>query len=244
MIVGDAAHLYILQPDLVSERYAVSGICAATKRDGKPCEYAGTVEHDGEFYCGTHKPKGIIVSSGRAVITEYESDACVSMRDSVLSHPRARDLIDGPGPLELSIVWRDRETGLLCKGRLDKFNEKVGVIADLKTTTHAGRRQFMRKIYGFGYHIQSGMYLPGAMECGLDARHFIIIPVENTSPFTAAAYRFKDEVVNAGMEESRRLMRIYAQCVESGNWPGYSDEIEDIDLPTWDWKELENGDEQ
>lgn len=244
MVLGDAGHLFILQPELVESRYIVPELCCAIKKgDGELCGKNGVYEHEGEWYCGTHKPKGELIGSGRDRLTQDQCDKCVGMRDRVLRHPRARDLFETEGPRELSLVWVDKETDLLCKARIDKFNIATGTFVDLKTTPDARRKAFAKKIFAFSYFIQAPFYLDGGAAHGIDASNFIFVPVEKTPPFTPHVFNVVPRVMDAGRKLMRELMQTYAQCLDTGNWPGYGDNIEDIDLNDWDMRELEEGSE-
>lgn len=239
MILGDAIHLAVLQPELFDEKYAIAGPCTGTTAKGEPCRNMGSTEWgDAGWRCGTHRPKDDQPVS-RDVLSEEEWAKCQGTRDSILAHGYAGRLIECEGPRELSIVWRDPETDTLCKGRVDKYAPEVATIADLKSTMNARRDEFNRKIFTFGYYLQAPMYLDGMAAVGLPCKHFVLLPVEKSPPFACAAYRVMDDVVQAGREHVRELMQQYAACLDTGHWPGYSDVVEDIDLPTWDWKKLE-----
>lgn len=236
--LGDAAHLFTLQPEIVDERYVVvAGKCAGRTKAGDPCSYNGTVEHLREWYCARHAPENP-VSSGRERLTLEERDTCIGIRDSVLGNPRCRDLIDGPGPVELAIVWMDPYTGVICKGKIDKLNLDLGAVCDLKTCLDARADQFMRKILLYGYNLQGAMYLDGCKILGIDARHYVPIAAEKKAPFLCKPYRLLDEVIDASRPVTRKLMLKYSQCADQTDWPGYSTQIEDLGLPSWDWKKL------
>ena len=69
--------------------------------------------------------------------------------------------------------------------------------------------------------------------------HFTIIAVEKTRPYEVGIYRVIDSAVEAGEDEIKRLLELYARCLDSDDWPGYPDEIKDIALPTWAWNRIE-----
>lgn len=171
---------------------------------------------------------------GKEIISKADYAAAVAMRDSVRSREAARRVLSG-GVAELSIVWVDPETGLLCKARLDYHAPHLagGTITDLKSTVDASLEGFERSIAKYGYHCQGAMYLDGARACDLDAEHFVFLPVEKGSNLAAGPYRLEDDAIEAGRQETRALLRLYAECVEHDSWPGYPDEVQDIGLPVW-----------
>jgi hypothetical protein len=155
------------------------------------------------------------------------------MSDAVLTHPTASFLLSDDGAVELSIVWLDKETGLLCKCRLDKYSAGLKAITDLKTTTDASPDKFSRAIYDYGYEIQGAHYLNGAAAAGIDATTFGIIAVENDAPWCVAVYELEPEAIGLGYDQARRLMQRYAECRRAGKFPGYPTEINRIGVPTW-----------
>jgi len=134
---------------------------------------------------------------------------------------------------ERSAWWEDAETGLLCKGRFDEIGRRAGVIVDLKTTRDASREAFSRAIYTIGYYIQAAHYIAGAKALGIDADRFGIIAVEKDPPYAVAIYEVSGAALYDGERERRKLLELYAQCEESGEWPGYPQEVVEIDLPVW-----------
>ena len=45
-----------------------------------------------------------------------------------------------------------------------------------------------------------------------------------------ASQRARDDAIQAGREEIRRGLRLYADCEASNKWPGYSGEFQDISI--------------
>jgi hypothetical protein len=101
----------------------------------------------------------------RRVLSPQEFSVCIGMRDSVRSHPAARDLLDSADAFELSIVFYWPGTEILCKARIDIAAFEAGVIGDLKTTTDASLRGFERSVFNYGYHRQAP-FLPGRLRRG------------------------------------------------------------------------------
>jgi exodeoxyribonuclease VIII len=162
------------------------------------------------------------------------------VRDSVWARRSARALLDGDGDLELSMVWQDPDTGLLCKGRYDRLSPLLagGTIVDLKTTQDASLFAFERSIFNFGYHRQAAMYLDAAEALGVAVEHYTIIAVEKAPPYEVAVYRLTEGAVDGGREELKPLLATYAECQSTGHWPGYADRVRDISLPPWAWNRI------
>jgi len=218
---GRAIHAAVLEPDDFKARFACSpaGLDRRTKA-GKE-EWAALCDEFGEAN----------------VLKAAEWDMCLRIRDNVHAHSTAHGMITGPGEVELSMLWTDRASGVLCKARWDRHSPELagGAIVDLKTTKDASPRAFERAIVNFGYHRQAAFYLRGAKARHLPARHFSIIAVEKTPPYAVAVYRITEGVVDAAAEQIDALLKLYAECLDRGEWPGYPDEVRDISIPAWAW---------
>lgn len=237
--IGRAAHTSILEPDDFSRLFVVAQRCEGTKKDLQQCTNMGlAIDDHGEWRCGVHG-KGLALDPSRITIGGDKYADCQRMREAVLGRVTSRALLTGPGDTELSIVWIDAETGVTCKARPDFANRIYGTLVDLKTTEDASESEFARSIYKWGYHRQSAFYLDGAAAVGLEMEHFTFIPVEKSAPYASATYRLTDGAVDAGRDELRRLLAIYAECMASNSFPGYPDEVRDVSLPDYAWKQIE-----
>lgn len=178
-----------------------------------------------------------IRASGATPIKQAEHEATCAMRDALLAHTAAGALLRAPGSTELSIVWMDEETGVLCKARHDKHAEGVGggVILDVKTTGDASPREFERSVFNFGYHRQGAFYIRGARALSLPVEHYAILAVEKDAPYAAAVYRLNDGAIDAGDAEAGVLLRLYARCLLRNEWPAYTAGVQDIAIPDWAW---------
>lgn len=245
LMIGRAIHCAILEPDVFDARYTVAQQCGATKRgDGQRCTNAGILYSSTlGWLCGVHlkgAPAGIDAS--RVVLTETDYATCLGIRDSAFRHPSACALLSAEGRPELSALWTDPQLGIPCKARFDYHTPVFagGAIVDVKSTKDAGRREFERSIFTLGYHRQAAFYLDGASVLHLDADHFVFVAVEKEPPYAVATYRLTEGALDAGREQLRPLLQRYAECSLLGTWPAYADDIQDIALPDWAWRQIED----
>ncbi len=131
------------------------------------------------------------------------------------------------------MFWDDADTGHPCKARADYIRDD-DIMVDLKTTMDASLSEFSRSIAKFGYHRQDAMYSDGFEACfGRPSRGFVFVAVETKPPHAVGVYTLDAESADAGRIEYQTLLNSFAECMESGNWPAYSDNIETIELPRW-----------
>lgn len=223
--IGRAFHAAVLEPDWFQRMYGVaSPTCDRRTKAGKD-EWKALEDEFGD---------------GQVLKHAEHADIC-RMRDNVYAIPRFRKLFTGEGRNELSLVWDDPATGVRCKARIDRYHPTLlpgGVIADLKSTRDASRRAFERAAYDTGIYRQAAMYLRGANANGLNVETFAVIAVEKEPPYCTAGYAYTSGSVDAGEAEMDKLLALYKQCMESGRWPGYSDQFEPLALPHYGWGEV------
>lgn len=244
LILGDATHAFLLEPDRLDRMFAVSTQCAATTGKGTRCSNPGKIGRIGPtgeryWYCGV---KGHDIGAGelesRRVLTEEDYAHAKGMRDSIWAHPAARKLLEHAGEIEVTALWHDKETGCRCKMRADLTVDAFDLIADIKTTLDASPPAFERSIFQYGYHRQGAHYPSGMAACGRQYESFVIIAVEKRPPYAVAVYRLRDDVIRAGYEQLRPLIAQYAECKQHNRWPAFNNEIQDIGLPAWSWKQM------
>jgi hypothetical protein len=112
------------------------------------------------------------------------------------------------------------------------------VAVDLKTTVDASFRKFERSIADYRYDIQEEWYLgaleavTGPMPHGLEPE-MVFLAVEKTPPYDLMVHAITPEWKQIARDDAARARRRYAECVESGVWPGYPEEIQYHAPPTW-----------
>jgi hypothetical protein len=222
--VGSAVHVAVLEPERFPSTYAAAPKIDKRFKEGK-AEWAAFVEENKE----------------RIVLTSEEYGQCLALRDAAWSHPMAAGILRAAGKNEVSAVWKDKETGVICKGRQDRLTylDNWPAVVDLKTARDAARRQFSRAIDQYGYAEQGAYYLGG-----LDTLHpfegdrrYVFIVLEKEPPYAVAVYELDVDAIRVATDKVKGYLRQYATCLESGTWPGYGDGLDLISLPPWAFKE-------
>jgi hypothetical protein len=247
LALGRAIHMAILEPDLFADTYTVADQCVAVTGKGARCTNGGTWPiKGGGFVCGVHAKTAakneVEIDQDTEVLSASDHAVCMGVRDSVRSLHAAGGLLESVQEVELSVVWDDAETGVRCKARWDGCARLVagGTIIDIKTTRDASRMAFERSVFTYGYHRQGALYLQSAEAVEVPARHYAILAVEKEPPYAAAVYRLTEGAIDAGGEQIRPLMRRYAECLRTDEWPGYPDEVVDIALPHYAWRQIDD----
>lgn len=204
--LGTAAHSLILEDDM-------SGIVV--------------VEADNWLTKAAKEEKAAALAKGKQPLLTKEWGQVRAMQDAVMAHPAARDLLTGH-QAEQSVFWD--EDGLMLKCRPDAW--KPGVLVDLKTARDANPREFGTTAHNFGYHQSAAHYIDGVKEMTGEELPFHFVLVEKTAPYLVSVVELDTEAIDIGRQLNDRAKRIYRECTETGDWPGYVT-TELVSLPMW-----------
>ena len=163
------------------------------------------------------------------------------MAAALRRHKLAASLLEpSAGKAEQTIVWRDPASGVMLRSLVDflRHPNPAGtfVVVDYKTCVSAHPDAVERSAAEWGYHIQGWWYrqaVKAAGYGGADVR-FVLVAQEKTPPYLVSV-TFPDEpALLAGGLRARDAINVYAECVESGVWPGYPEQGVPISLPPWE----------
>lgn len=218
LVLGQALHVAILEPAKFDETYVSAPECDRRTKDGKATWEAFQSQ-----------------SVGKIILRADEMRQCIDLARAAQDHPLARGMLDSPGANEVTLVWQDEGTGLLCKSRLDRLcnYDSYSTIVDVKTTRDASQRAFAADAARFGYHVQAAWYLRGADALAPVARRFVFLAIEKEPPHCVACYELDEAFLSAGQAECDRALRAYANAQETGVWPGYPLRLGTLFAPTW-----------
>lgn len=173
---------------------------------------------------------------GKIILSAADYQACEAMRTAVLAHPTAAKLLAAPGLTEQTFLFVEPISGAMCKARPDKVSviDAVTYLIDIKSTEDASVKEFGRSAANYGYDKQAAFYSDGFTQAtGLDVEAFVFIAVEKSAPYNVAVYFADDEVIELGRAKYRAECATYAQCIETGRWPGYGDEVNSLKIPAY-----------
>jgi hypothetical protein len=227
LILGKALHARVLEPDTYSARFAVAPKVDRRTKAGKQAWQEFTDAHP-----------------GATILPEDDAAAVENMAAAIDAHPLGQYLFKN-GAAELTGLYRDPSTQVLCKFRPDYCREQDGMLLDLKTTLDASPAAFERSIQQYGYHFQAAMYWHGfSRVTGRPAKDFLFVVVEKQPPYAVSVYRIEEQSLNVGRRQYRKALEAYAPCLDSGLWPAYSDHVEAISLPAWALSQYEMENQQ
>ena len=155
-------------------------------------------------------------------------------KDQIAAHREAKDaFLEGNGLPEETLVWTD-DHGVVCRARPDWIKNGKKRIFDYKGTgTSVNPESLGRFAVSQGWDIQSAFYLRGIQKLfGIDAEFFFVAQ-EDYPPYALTVAGMPPPFRWIGDKKVQMAIDLWAQCLESGKWPAYSDRIIYPDLPAF-----------
>lgn len=178
------------------------------------------------------------IAAGKVPMLRKDYAEAETIATAVTEHDTAGALLDGIDA-EVSMFWTCPDTGIWLRGRMDGHAQFVGqpVITDLKTTADASPEGFRRSVAKYGYYMQGPWYREGLAAClGCEPCDvdFVFIVIPTVPPYLPMLYRLTGADDERGQLQGRKAREIYRDCTETGTWPSWSDQIEDLAMPAYD----------
>lgn len=237
MRLGSIIHCAFFEPDIFDDQYIVMPDLTEglrTKKGEIPKNPKNTDEYRDRV------SEWRVQNHGREVVEHDDYMTALSVANALRQNPDIEVLHRSTAERELTGLWIDEETGLLRKMRTDAISDYFSTLVDLKKTTCALRHAFEKQIFDMRYYWQGATYLDGARALGRPMEHYVIVAVEAVAPFASKVYRLRDDIIELGRREIRPLLRLYRDCKQKNEWPGYPGGVEDIGVPGWAINRIEN----
>lgn len=154
-----------------------------------------------------------------------------AMRDAVLAHPVAADLVTGQDRM-VEHSWFT-ETGM--QARPDVWLPGTGTIVDIKTTSaKPGADNLARAVIDYGYDMQAVHYMEVGRELGLPVGRFVFVFVGKDTPHYVSVVELDESFIDRGTA-LRCLAIERATDVFGGGTPEYegSDNMLSVSCPRW-----------
>lgn len=169
----------------------------------------------------------------------WDDDVAVMRRmlAALQGHKYAGPIVAGPGKREVALVWDDPDFGIRCKARCDWLHDRYA--ADLKTTEDASPLGFGRSAATYGYHVQAAWYRRGLVclhklgKLATGARPFVLFAQRKSPPYIVAPYVVTASEYHNGEGHIGPAMYELTRSLDTGEWPGYGDDVQELRMPTW-----------
>lgn len=182
------------------------------------------------------KAKAAAYAAGKVPVHRGDLRSASQIARAVRRHPLARAVLASGEP-EVSFYWRDPETGVTCRARVDWLVPGKALV-DVKTVGRYGGADpaaFGRQCATLDYPMQAAHYVDGWEAVTGELLPFVHIVVETEEPNFVTVGQLPDHAIEAGRARMRAALIEYADRESSGDWPefDYPTEIVDIPVPGW-----------
>jgi exodeoxyribonuclease VIII len=215
LLLGQACHTAVFEPHKFDKEFAVKPKFDMRTTAGK--QAAADFQE---------------MNNGKTLITIDMYDNAMRIKSAVRNHDVAKLFLQ-KGKAEETFYFTEPESGAPVKIRTDFISESTNYIVDLKTTKDASPLAFGKSAYDYWYHTQAALYLDGLSFNNVRPDGFLFIAVESSAPYEVALYYADDEAIQLGRQTYMPLLKLFQECQQSGNWPGYSSEVQQLQLPNW-----------
>lgn len=175
-------------------------------------------------------------AAGRVPVHADDFTKAEAMVSAVRRH-RDAGLLFVHGFAEMSLYATDPETGVRLRARPDwatyRDHATKATFVDFKTTVCAEPETFARKGSGFGYHIQDAFYRRVARLLGVEVDRFLFVACEKAAPHLVSVGEFDADDLAAADQLVTQAIRTFAECTETGIWPGYPAGVHTMRVPPW-----------
>lgn len=216
LVIGSLVHCGRLEALSLAERYAV---CPEYQFDDENRTTNGEQSRSTTTkYVKNRIEEFAAANRDKQIVPRDWFQEMVAIVTSLNGDRLANEILNAVGRVELTLVWEDDSTGLLCKARIDKEAASIGKFADLKTC--ADIEAFERSIARYGYHRQVSHYQDGWATLTGELLEPWIIAVEKAKPYCVKSAPLHEEALERGLERRNEALRKIAACHETGCWPG------------------------
>ena len=171
----------------------------------------------------------------KTVLEASEFDDVKGMGQAINDCFDAQFYVNSPGHCEVSCLWKDARSGIVCKGRFDKLAtiRDRRIIVELKSTKDAREFPFGKDVANLFYHAQAAGYIEGHAAATGEKSEHVIIAVENSAPYCVAVWTLSDDALAVGLSHRQSWLNKYADCLATGDWPGYKAGVNVLDIPKY-----------
>jgi PDDEXK-like domain of unknown function (DUF3799) len=182
------------------------------------------------------------VAEGLTVLEPKDIFLIRDMAESLQAHPliRAGAL---RGIVEASLIFPHEETGTFLKSRPDCLPTSSADYTDLKSCISVSTRAIERSITDYGYYVQAGLVAMASREVlGMKLSTFSLVFIEKTPPYCVRVVTLKDADLALGERIVEAAVRVFANCVKTGMWPGPGDQNDAsyVEINPWERKRIED----
>ncbi len=156
---------------------------------------------------------------GLTVITNKQLEQIAGMEKALIKDPIVNSGILA-GQIEVSMFYKDHETGIWKKSRPDAVPNDSDA-SDLKCVSDITTAGLSKSLGTQGYHAQGAMVRDAFMNVlKREMANFFLVYVEGSKPHSVRIESVAPEEIDAGARENRVALHLFARALKTNEWPG------------------------
>lgn len=143
------------------------------------------------------------------------------------------------GQAEQSLFWQCPEFGIWKRCRLDWLPSGYGrpIIVDLKKISRADPQTIRKSVHRYGYYMQDPFYREGYRAVFGEYPEFYFVFIQSEEPYLVTVADLEPDAIAYGEARCRLAAERFRDCTQAGTWPGYSEDIIHVSLPSYaEWQ--------
>lgn len=186
----------------------------------------------------TKEAKAWREAQSRTIVKAEQFEAIKVMTEQLRRHPLLKNAFTDGRP-EMSLIWKDRETGIWLKSRPDWLPNNSQFVPNFKTTKSAHPKAFASQAFALGYHQGAALCLDGLREVlGWKSPSYYFVAQEKDPPYVAMPFVMREHDYELGRMLNRSALRKLARALDADHWPAYAEGAVEISMPSWTEKQI------
>ena len=193
LIIGSAFHCLLLEPNEFDKRYVYEPKFDKRTKVGKEA-YAKFEEK----------------LEGKKPVPEKYEEIFTTMLMNLRTHKAAQALLASAENKEVIHFFKDKKTGVECKGKIDAEGDDF--LVDVKTTSKGVDMKSFQK-FANDYHLTQ----QAAFYCNATGKkHFFFVMFQIKAPYNIAVYKMSNNAINFGNYYVGTTLSLYKEWKDSG----------------------------
>lgn len=145
------------------------------------------------------------------------------------------------GQPEVTLTWQDTYEDTWCRARLDWLRDDP-YIEDLKVTgLSAEPNRWTRYLFNSGLDVQAAFYVRAVKHVKGVTPGFRWVVCESFPPYEVSIVELSEAAMAAAGAKVERALKVWAECLDTGCWPGYPPDTHIANVPAWQREEPVEG---
>ena len=175
-------------------------------------------------------------ASGKVAVLAHALEALRATADAarkqIEAHPAARAMFE-PGRAEQAMLWE--EGGVWFRSMVDFIpDDPRAPLMDIKTTSlSAAPGEWERRLVT-EYAMQDAFYARGYQALtGRTRPPMLFVVIETDAPYGVSVMEAAPSLRAVAAADVERAVRLWRQCMATGQWPGYPPFVASVEAPSW-----------